>query len=76
MPLNMAENGDSGTIVRITGQDSVRQHLAELGFVVGTAVTVLSRIAGNVIVCVKDSRVALDKAMAGRILVELHGVSV
>ncbi len=72
MPLTMAGNGDTGTIVKITGRDEVRQHLAELGFVVGTAVTVLSRIAGNMILSVRDSRVALDKGMADRILVEIH----
>ncbi len=72
MPLTMAGNGDTGTIVKIVGRDETRQHLAELGFVVGTAVTVLTKIAGNMILSVRDSRVALDKAMAGRIIVELN----
>ena len=72
MPLTMAGNGDTGTIIRITGRDDVRQHLAEMGFVVGTDITVLSEIAGSMILSVKDSRVALDRGMAGRIFVELH----
>ena len=56
-------------IRKITGKDEVRQHLAELGFVVDSDVTVVSEIAGNLIVQVKDSRIALDKTMANRIMV-------
>ena len=69
MPLTMAKTGETVIIGKITGKDEVRLHLAELGFVVGTAVTVVNEMAGNVIVQVKDSRVALDKTMANRILV-------
>ena len=69
MPLAMANTGEQVTIRKITGKDEVRQHLAELGFVVDTDVTVVSRIGGNVIVQVKDSRVALDQSMATRIMV-------
>ncbi len=69
MPLTMAPTGERVTIGKITGRDEVRQHLAELGFVVGTDITVVSEISGNMIVQVKDSRVALDKTMANRILV-------
>ena len=68
MPLTMAEPGETVVIRKITGKDEVRQHLSELGFVVDTAVTVVSKIAGNLILQVKDSRVALDKTMANRIL--------
>ena len=68
IPLTMAKAGETVTIQRITGKDDIRQHLAELGFVVGTEVTVVSQIAGNLIVQVKDSRVALDQSMAGRIM--------
>ncbi len=71
VPLTMAGNAGTNTIVRITGRDQVRQHLAELGFVVGTDVTVTSEIGGNMIVAVKDSRVALDRDMASRIMVEI-----
>ena len=69
MPLSMAKPGETVTIRKITGKDEVRQHLAELGFVVDSDVTVVSEIAGNLIVQVKDSRIALDKTMANRIMV-------
>ena len=69
MPLTMAKSGETVTVGRITGRDEVRQHLAELGFVVGSDVTVVSEAGGNVIVQVKDSRVALDRTMANRIMV-------
>ena len=70
MPLTLANAGETVEIVKITGKDEVRQHLAELGFVTGEQVTVQTQIAGNMILAVKDSRVALDKVMAGRIMVE------
>lgn len=69
MPLTMAKVGETATIRRISGRDEVRQHLAELGFVVDTDVTVVSELAGNLIVQVRDSRIALDKTMAHRIFV-------
>ena len=69
MPLTMAKSGETVTIRKISGKDEVRQHLAELGFVVGATVTVVNEMAGNVIVQVKDSRVALDRSMANRIMV-------
>ena len=69
MPLTMAKTGETVTIRKITGKDDVRQHLAELGFVVDSDVTVVSEIAGNLIVQVRDSRIALDKTMANRIMV-------
>ena len=69
MPLTMADLGEAVTIRRITGKDELRLHLAELGFVVGETVTVVSRMGGNLIVQVKDSRIALDRNMANRILV-------
>ena len=68
MPLTMARPGETVTIRKITGKDEIRQHLAELGFVVDSDVTVVSEIAGNLILQVKDSRVALDKTMANRIM--------
>ena len=69
MPLGMATIGETVTIGKITGKDEVRQHLAELGFVVGTDVTIVNRVSGSLIVQVKDCRVALDGAMANRIMV-------
>ncbi len=69
MPLNMAQPGEQVTIRKITGKDEVRQHLAELGFVVDGVVTVVSEMAGSLILQVKDSRVALDRSMAMRIMI-------
>ena len=69
MPLTMAKSGETVTIVRITGKDEVRLHLAELGFVVGSTITVVNEIAGNLILQVKESRIALDKTMANRIMI-------
>ena len=69
MPLSMAKPQETNYILKITGKDEVRQHLAELGFVVGEQVTVISELAGSMILQVKDCRIALDKAMANRIMV-------
>ena len=69
MPLTMAKAGERAEIQKITGRDEVHQRLAELGFVVGAQVCVVNEVAGNLIVQVKDSRVALDKGMANRIMV-------
>lgn len=69
LPLTMAKPGNSYVIRKITGRDEVRQHLAELGFVVEAQVVVVSGIAGNLIVQIKQSRVALDRALANRIMV-------
>ena len=70
LPLTMATVGDCVTIRKITGKDEVRQHLAQLGFVVDTDVTVVTSLGGNLIVQVRDSRVALDRSMANRIMIE------
>lgn len=67
MPLVFAREGDTVTIRRIAGREDVRQHLAELGFVVDSPVLIVSRMAGNLIVQVKESRVALDRSMAQKI---------
>ena len=69
MPLTMAKAGETVTIKKITGKDEVRLHLAELGFVVDSEVTVVTEIAGNLIVQVRGSRVALNEAMANRIMI-------
>ena len=69
MPLTMAKAGDTVTIRKITGKDEVLLHLAELGFVVDSQVTIVNEIAGNLIVQVKESRLALDKTMANRIMI-------
>ena len=64
-----AKPGETVVIRKITGKDEVRQHLAELGFVVDSPVTVVSEISGNLILQVKDSRIALDKTMANRVMI-------
>ena len=69
MPLTMAKPGETVTIRKITGKDEVRQHLAELGFVVDGSVTVVSEIAGNLILQVKESRIALDRTLADRVMI-------
>ena len=71
MPLAMAKPGETVTIRKITGKDEVRQHLAELGFVVDGSVTVVSEIAGNLILQVKESRIALDRTLANRVMMAL-----
>ncbi len=69
MPLTMAPVGEPATIRKITGRDDQRRHLAELGFVVDTVVTVVSSLGGSLIIQVADGRVALDASLANRILV-------
>ena len=69
LPLSMAKAGETVTIRKITGKDEVRQHLAELGLVMDTEVTVVNEIAGNLILQVKSSRIALDRGMANRIMI-------
>ncbi|MBQ6985418.1 MAG: ferrous iron transport protein A [Oscillibacter sp.] len=69
MPLMLATPGEPVTVRKISGQDHIRRHLAELGFVVGADVTVVSEAGGNLIVQVRDSRLALDKSMATRIMI-------
>lgn len=69
MPLSMAKVGEPVIIKKITGKDEVRQHLAELGFVMDAEVMVLTEMGGNLIIKVKESRVALDKTMANRVMV-------
>ena len=69
MTLSMVSYGQEKVILKITGRDHIQKHLANLGFVVGEPVTVISEIGGNMILKVKDVRIALDKTMANRILV-------
>lgn len=69
MPLALAKSGEANIIRKIGGKEETKKFLNSLGFVVGTEVTVMNEIAGNVIVNVKDCRVALDKSMAMRIFV-------
>ena len=68
IPLTAAKAGETVTIRKISGRDELRRHLAELGFVVDNDVTVVNEMAGNLIVQVKGSRVAVNREMANRIL--------
>ncbi len=69
IPLILAKAGQTNTIVKIGGKEKTRKFLESLGFVAGSEVTVISEIAGNVIVNVKDTRIAINKEMAKRIMV-------
>ncbi len=69
MPLSMTKLGEPNSIKKINGKDEVKRFLESLGFTVGTYVTVVSQLGGNMIVSVKDTRVAIDKSMANRIIV-------
>ena len=68
LPLPTAQESESVIIKKITGNDATRLHLAEMGFTVGTKITVITRMGGNMILQVRDSRVALDESMARRIM--------
>ncbi len=68
MPLLLATPGQEVVVSKVGGNPEVRQHLNELGFNVGSSVTVVSSVNGNLIVKVKDSRVALDKSLASKIM--------
>ena len=69
MPLTMAPVGQASKIQRVGGNDETKRFLANLGFVVGSEVTVISAIGGNVIVNIKESRVAINQDMARHIMV-------
>lgn len=69
MPLTMVNSGEENEINRVGGKEETRRFLENLGFVQGAKVTVVSQIGGNVIVNVKESRVAIGKDMANKIMV-------
>ena len=69
MPLVMADAGEENIIRRVGGNPEMKKHLEDMGFTVGGAVTVMNTIGGNLIVKVKESRVAISKEMAAKIMV-------
>ena len=69
MPLTMANPGEELTVLKVGGMDDTRRFLNNLGFTDGAKVTVVSKISDNLIVNVRDSRVALDAEMAKKIMV-------
>ena len=69
MPLTLANVGEESIVRKVSGNPEVRKHLEDLGFVAGGAVTVVSSLGGNIIVKVKESRVAISEEMARKILI-------
>lgn len=69
MPLSMVGDGEEFLIKKITGKEDVRRFLENLGLVAGAQVSLISKISGNVIVQIKDSRVAISREMAQKIIV-------
>lgn len=69
MPLIFANEGEDNVIVKVGGSPEVKKHLENLGFVPGGSVTIISTISGNLIVNVKEARVAISKEMAQKIFV-------
>ncbi len=70
MPLTMAKPGETVQIIRVGGGEETHRHLEELGFVPDSTVTVVSKIAGNMIINVRESRIAIDEELAKKIMVE------
>ena len=70
MPLTMCKSGEKVIISKVLGNTSCKGHLNDLGFTEGSEITIVNELAGNLIVNIKDSRVALDKKLASKILVE------
>ena len=69
MPLSLAEVGEVNVIKKVSGKPEIKQHLENMGFVVGSNVTVISEVQGNIIVNVKNVRVAIGKDMANKIMI-------
>lgn len=70
MPLTLVNAGEENMIQRVGGGPEIKKHLEDMGFIVGESVRVVSAIAGNLIVKVKGSRVAISREMAGKIIVK------
>ncbi|WP_417109864.1 FeoA family protein [Hominenteromicrobium sp.] len=69
MPLSFATEGEENIIKQVGGKAEVRTHLENLGFVAGAAVKVITSMGGNIIVNIKDSRVAISREMAAKIMI-------
>ena len=69
MPLSLANTGEQNVVKRVGGKEDTRRFLENLGFVVGSTVTVVSEAQGNMIVNIKNSRVAIGKDMANKSMV-------
>ena len=69
MPLILADTGEEAVIRRVGGSPEMKKHLEDMGFVAGGTVTVMNTIGGNLIVKIKESRVAISKEMAGKLMI-------
>ncbi len=69
MPLTLANIGEKAIIKKIGGKPDVKKHLEDLGFVVGSSITLVSQLSGNVIVNVKQTRIAISREMAQKIMI-------
>lgn len=69
MPLTLADAGEENIIKKIGGKPEIKKHLENLGFVVGGSVRIINRLGGNVIVNVKETRVAISSEMAQKIMI-------
>ena len=69
IPLDLADIGKENVIKKVGGSPDVKKHLEDLGFTAGGRVTVVSAMGGNVIVKVKESRIAISREMARRIMI-------
>ena len=69
MPLTLAAPGEESIIRKVGGNPEVKKHLEDLGFVAGGTATVVATLGGNIIVKIKESRIAISREMAGKIMV-------
>lgn len=69
MPLSLANVGEENIIKKISGTPEIRKHLEDLGFVVGARITIVNMLGGNVIVNIKESRIAISEEMARKIMI-------
>ncbi|MBR7040399.1 MAG: ferrous iron transport protein A [Clostridia bacterium] len=69
MPLTLAQTGEEQIIRKVGGSQELKQHLGDMGFVPGGSVTVVSAIGGNVIIRIKESRIAISREMAQKIMI-------
>ncbi len=69
MPLSMAKTGEENSVKKVGGREETRQFLTKLGFVPGSRITIITEVSGNVIVSIKESRVAISREMASKIMV-------
>jgi ferrous iron transport protein A len=69
MPLTLAEVGEENMIKKVSGKADIKKHLEDLGFVAGGNVTVIAMMGGNVIVNIKESRIAISREMANKIMI-------